>query len=182
MTSPLRVESSIAGRADMHALWVGSPVCFAANLVLRDGRQCVRLQFVGIEDAIARPAPVAKRFNERNLSFHLVSSSFLHVALHWLLLVQLPVQQPGAQNLEAVATAGAIDDLRDAVEGFRVAVRNRVVEVGEHLLAPVPGGREQRHEALLTLAHVGRHGLPPVVESLSGFGAARGVVDVVERG
>jgi len=181
MTSPLRVESSIAGRADVHPFRVGATACFAATLFLRDGWQCVCFQLVGVEDAVARPAPASERFDERDLPFHLVSSSFLHVALHWCLLVQLSVQQPSAQHLEAVAPAGAVDDLRDPVQGFCVAVRNRVVEVRQHLLAPVPGGREQRHEALLALAHVGRHGLPPGVEALSSFGAARRVVDVVER-
>lgn len=72
MTSLLRVESSIAGRADVHLFRVRAPVRFAANLILCDGWQRVRLQLVGAEHAIARPTPTSERFNERNLPFHLV--------------------------------------------------------------------------------------------------------------
>jgi len=181
MTSSLRVESSIASRADLYPLRVGAPACFAANLILRDGRQCVCLQLIGVEDAIARPALAAKRLNEGSLPFGLDSSSFHHVTLHRFLLGQFPEQQPRSQHFEAITPARAVDDLGDAVQGFRVAVRNPVVKVGEHLLTPVPGGREQRGEALLPLLHVGRHGLAPVIQTFLCIRPGRCIVDVVER-
>ena len=90
-------------------------------------------------------------------------------------------QQARSQDFKAVTTPRPINHLRYAVQGFRVAVANGVVEVGKNLFPPVPRCDQKRSKTFLPFLHGGRNGIAPLVQPLACRSLARCVIDVVKR-